>query len=516
MEILDSKGAILFTSIFLVLYAWKFFNWVWLKPRKLEKYLRHQGFTGNSYRFMIGDYKDIAAMAKDAQSKPISPLSNDIMPRVMPFIHQTVINYGRNSFLWFGPNPTVLISEPELIKEVLSRNTVFQKTSSPYDKLLAQGIAAYEKDKWAKHRKLINPAFNVEKLKLMLPSFYTSCFDMLSKWEGIVSSQGGSCELDVWPYLQAMTSDAISRTAFGSNYEEGRKIFELQKEQGHLFVQALQSLYIPGWRFLPTKLNRKMKEIAKEVESSILGVINKRMRVIEAGEANSDDLLGMLLESNFNEVKQHGNESRMSLKEVIEECKLFYIAGQETTSSMLLWTMILLSQHLDWQARAREEVVHIFGKGKPDYQGLNHLKTVTMIFHEVLRLYPPAVMLGRMTHEETKLGSIILPAGLQIFLPALLIHQDRDLWRDDSKEFKPERFSEGVLKATKRQFSYLPFGGGPRICIGQNFAMLEAKMALAMILQQYSFELSPSYTHSPETVLILQPQHGAQLILHKL
>lgn len=130
-------------------------------------------------------------------------------------------------------------------------------------------------------------------------------------------------------------------------------------------------------RFLPTKTNRRMKQIAKEVESSILGIINKRMQVIEAGEANSDDLLGILLESNVKAIQQNGNEFGMSLREVIDECRLFYIGGQETTSGLLVWTMILLSKHSDWQARAREEVLRVLGNDKPDFQELNHLKIVS-------------------------------------------------------------------------------------------------------------------------------------------
>ncbi|XP_073029529.1 cytochrome P450 CYP72A219-like [Primulina eburnea] len=508
--VLALSGAILIS-----VYGWKMLNWVWLRPKRKEKQLRQQGFNGNSYRFLFGDFKEMLTMMKEAKSKPIT-FSNDIVPRVLPFIHESLKNYGgRDCFVWFGPTPTALISDPELVKEVLSKNYVFQKPSSPLGKLLAQGVAAYETEKWAKHRKLINPAFHLEKLKNMLPSFYSSSCDMLSKWDEILSSKG-SCEVDVWPYLQTLTSDAISRTAFGSNYEEGRKIFELQKEQFGHFFDAAQLLYIPGWRYLPTKTNRRMKEIVREVKSSILGIIEKRMKVIESEEVNSDDLLGILLESNFQEIQQHGNDSGMTLQEVIEECRLFYIAGQETTSSLLVWTMILLSKHLDWQNQAREEVLQVLGSSTPDFQDLNHLKIITMIFHEVLRLYPPAVMMSRFIHKQTTLGKLTLPAGTQIFLPTILLQHDSAIWGDDAKEFNPERFSEGVLKAMNGKHAYFPFGGGPRICIGQNFAMLEAKMAIAMILKHYSFELSPSYAHAPDMVVTLQPQYGAHLILHKL
>lgn len=144
------------------------------------------------------------------------------------------------------------------------------------------------------------------------------------------------------------------------------------------------------------------------------------------------------------------------------------------------------------------------------------MSLVPMILYLVLRLYPPALFLSRTIHKQTRLGQLLLPAGVQISIPAILVHQDHDLWGDDAKDFNPDRFAEGILKATKGQLSFFPFGWGPRICIGQNFAMMEAKMTLSMILQHFSFELSPSYAHAPFPVITLQPQYGAHIILRKL
>nr|GEZ79556.1 cytochrome P450 CYP72A219-like [Tanacetum cinerariifolium] len=503
------------------------------RPKAMEKYLRGQGLNGNSYRFLFGDVKEMVHMTTMAKSKPIK-LTDNILQRVMPFVYTSAKTHGNSFFTWMGPLPMVHITEPALIREILANNYLFQKArgGNPLTMLLARGLLAADTDQWAKHRKIINPAFHVEKLKHMLPAFYISCSEMITKWEGM--TKGRSCEVDVFPHLQTFTSDVISRTSFGSSYVEGRKIFELQQEQAQLVIKAIQSIYIPGSQFLPTKSNRRMKEIARSqflptksnrrmkeiarnVKSLIKEIILKRVTAMKMGESSKEDLLGILLDSNYKEIKQQGNNKPgLSIDDVIEECKLFYVAGQETTANLLVWTMILLGQHTNWQDRARDEVLNVFKDKKPDIDGLSRLKVINMILQEVLRLYPPGVGMLRMIYEETKIGNITLPAGSLFMLHMMLLHHDPDIWGDDVNEFNPDRFAEGVSKAGKGLASYFPFGGGPRICIGQNFAMLEVKMALAMILQRFSFEISPSYSHAPDIVLTLQPQFGAQLILCEL
>ncbi|KAK9085345.1 hypothetical protein Sjap_025756 [Stephania japonica] len=506
------------SAVVVCFWVSKVLIWLWLKPKKLERLLREQGFNGTSYRFLFGDLKQLVSMSTKAVSKPMD-LSHRTVPRVLPFIHETIETYGPMSYIWIGVTPRVNILDPELIRNILSNK--FGHFSlikqNPFTKLLAGGIVSYEGEKWAKHRRIITPAFHLEKLKLMVPALYASCADLVDRWEKLASN--GTSEVNVWPDIQRLTADVISRTAFGSSYEEGRRIFQLQNEQMKLFLGVILFLFIPGFRFLPTKKNRRIKEIDREVRSILSDMINKRENAIKDGEAHKDDLLGMLLESNRKLFQENDNMKwlGMTIEDVIEECKLFYIAGQETTSSLLVWTMVVLSMHSEWQARAREEVLRVFGSGEPNFDGLSHLKIVTMILYEVLRLYPPVTMLARYNHKDMKLGNLTLPAGVEITLPTIAVHHDRAIWGEDAEEFNPKRFSEGISKATNNQVSFFPFGWGPRICLGQAFSLIEAKMAMAMILQRFSFELSPTYVHAPCNVLtLLKPQHGVQIILHKL
>lgn len=524
--LMEANFATFLVTILVIAWLWKVIDWVWLKPKRLERCLRKQGFQGNSYRFLFGDTKEMAHMVKETTSKPMEQFSNDYIPRIFPLHHQTIKTYGEKSFVWNGPTPTVIITKPEEIREIMMKIYDFKKiVPNPVMRRLTNGLVRLEGQKWARERKLLNPAFHVEKLKHMLPAFHASCNEMIHKWEKLTSETRFS-EIEVWSYLHNLSADAISRAAFGSSFEEGRRVFELIREHVLITVKSLQSVYIPGSRFLPTKTNRREAKIINEMESLLKNMIQRRQNAMEAGEESKDDLLGILLKSNLEGVvqdqqNQHRSNKqqtvKLGMKEVIEECKMFYIAGQETTSSLLVWTLILLSKHQNWQEQAREEILATFGLNTPDDNGLNQLKKVNMILHEVLRLYTPVFSLGRKVSQDIKVGDMVLPAGIEVKLGTIFIHHSEKFWGSDAKEFNPERFSQGLVNATGGNMCFFAFGWGPRICIGSNFALLEAKIAVAMILQRFSLELSPSYDHAPTGGRgTLRPQFGAKLILHRI
>ncbi|KAL6615628.1 hypothetical protein ACP70R_037898 [Stipagrostis hirtigluma subsp. patula] len=498
-------------------WAWRMLDAAWIIPRRLGQALQAQGLPGSAYRFPFGDLKEYARLAAAARAKPM-PLSHHITPRVNRLYYNAIQEHGKISVTWLGPTPRVIVNDPRLVREIMAnRSGHFQKRKHKgIAGQLGRGLVSHEGEKWAAHRKIINPAFHLEKLKKMLPAFAACSNELIARWVSHVESDGAK-EIDVWPEFQNLTGDVISRSAFGSSFDEGRRIFQLQSEQAQNVVKLINTLYLPGFRFLPTRLSRRMMANAREVEALLRGIVGKRERAMKEGRADNDDLLGLLMESNIAETKQAGNTKPiMTMDDIIGELKLFYFAGMDTTAVLLTWTMVVLSMHPEWQDRAREEVLRVFGQNQPDFDGINQLKIVAMILHEVLRLYPPVIQLERQTRRETELGGVTYPAGVILSLPIVFIHHDKEVWGEDAGEFRPERFAEGVSKASKDSPAFFPFGWGPRICVGQNFALIEAKLALSHILQHFSFGLSPSYAHAPFPVSTLQPEHGAQILLKKL
>eukprot|EP00252_Welwitschia_mirabilis_P026760 TRINITY_DN8905_c0_g1_i5.p1 TRINITY_DN8905_c0_g1~~TRINITY_DN8905_c0_g1_i5.p1 ORF type:complete len:594 (+),score=83.28 TRINITY_DN8905_c0_g1_i5:248-1783(+) len=485
----------------------------WWKPRHVRKCLEKQGIKVLPMALVLGSGRDMSRMLKQSQSTPMHSFSNDIIPRVLPYYHFWTQKYGKDFVFWFGNKARLNVPFPELIKEILAKrngNFVIQHgMRNPLtDMLLGRGLVYLSGDKWAKHRKIINPAFLFDRLKAMIPTMVESCDLMLDTWN--LSLNSGTKEFDVLKEFRRLTADVISRTAFGSNYEQGKHIFGLQAQQMKLIISMFRSGYAPIYRLFPNKKKSECWRLEKQIREHIMDVIlaNEKM-------SSSTDLLGLMLAAN----KEANNyiHTKLSLEEIIDECKTFYLAGHETTSVLLTWAVILLGMYPDWQEKARNEVLQVLGKeGKPNAESISHLHTIGMILNEALRLYPPVVFLVRETNKATKLGEFSLPAGTQFLLPILPVHRDPGLWGEDVNEFNPERFREGIAKAVKHPWAFMPFGYGPQMCIGQNFALMEAKLVLAMILQSFSFAISPSYCHAPAALFILQPQYGAPVIFNRI
>ncbi|KAF8720922.1 hypothetical protein HU200_023325 [Digitaria exilis] len=505
--------------------------WVWdyavvrllWRPRAVAAAFRAQGVRGPAYRFLTGSNGDVRRMKAEADGEVLDVGDHDYLRRVVPHFLAWKEQYGGPFLFWFGPQPRICLLDYELVRQVLwNKSGHFVKTDAHPTILamLGKGLVLVEGPDWVRHRRVVNPAFAMDKLKMMTTTMVSCAGHLIKEWEQLVSNNGNKeAEVELNRNFQELTADVISRTAFGSSYKEGKQVFHTQKQLLAVAMATLLNVQLPGFKqvnmYLPTKTNRLKWTLEKKLKNTLTTIIQTRLA--SKGNGYGDDLLGAMLEACFvTEQGQKRDELTLTMDEIIDECKTFFFAGHETTSHLLTWTMFLLSMYPQWQERLREEVLRECGNANPTADMLSKLKEMTMVLLETLRLYGPVVAMLRKPVSDIRLGSLTIPKGTGLVIPIPILHRDKDIWGDNANEFDPLRFENGITNAAKTPQALLGFSIGPRACIGQNFAMLEAKSVMVMILQKFRFTLSPKYVHAPADRITLQPKFGLPIILRPL
>ncbi|XP_062175417.1 cytochrome P450 714C2-like [Alnus glutinosa] len=501
------------------------YNLLILKPKVLRGKLQRQGIRGPSpSSFLFGNIPEMkrshlrvrSTVPTTAAEDSLVAIAHDWPSTVFPHLVQWRNEYGPIFLYSTGSIQLLCITDTEMVKEIslctslsLGKPSYLSKDRGP---LLGRGILSSSGPIWAHQRKTIAPELYIDKVKGMVNLMLDSTSSMLRTWESRVENEGGVVDIKIDEDLRSLSADILSRACFGSDYAQGEQIFlkleSLQK------IMSNSNVGIPGFRFLPSKHNRAIWKVEKEINSMILKVVKQRI------EASSDekDLLQMILEG----AKSHINDTDgLSIKFspdkfMVDNCKNIYFAGQETTSITTSWCLMLLAAHPDWQARARAEVLQICEDRVPDANMLRNMKTLTMVIHETLRLFPPAAFLVRAASEDITFKDIMIPKGINLQIPIAMLHRQYDMWGPDAHKFNPERFARGIAGACKTPQAYMPFGVGSRVCVGQHFAMTELKVILSLILSKFCFSLSPAYHHSPTMRLVILPEHGVIIHLRKL
>ncbi|KAK2440529.1 cytochrome P450 714C2 [Trifolium repens] len=456
------------------------------KPNVLRSKLKKQGINGPPPTILLGNLMEIM---KSQLTTPNSHsfLTHNTASLVFPKFEEWRKQYGEVFMFSLGNIESLKLLGP----------------------LLGDGILTSNGTTWAHQRKTLAPELYNDKVKGMVNIISESCESLLSLWNSKIEAQsGGVTDINIDEDLKIFSGNVISRTCFGSDYSKGEEIFfKLGALQEVVFSWKNLSSAVPGMRYLPTKTNRKSWILAKEVKSLILEVVKER----KEKTCFEMDFLQMVIEGS----KKSNFTQEASDNFIIDNCKNISLAA-ESTAVVSSWCLMLLATNQNWQDRARAEVLEICRGRIPDYDMLSRMKQLTMIIHETLRLYPPAPLLARHTFKDMKFGNIDVPKGTGLWILILTMHTNPDIWGDDAYKFNPERFANGVAGACKHPHAYMPFGVGPRICLGQNLAMLELKMLIALILSNFSFSLSPRYIHSPAHGITMKPDHGVQLLVTKL
>lgn len=477
--------------------------------------MEKQGVRGPKPRPLTGNILEMSSLISKSTAKDMDHIHHDIVGRLLPHYVSWSKQYGKRFVYWHGIEPRMCITETEMIKELFTKySTVTGKSwlqQQGSKNFIGKGLLMANGADWYHQRHIVAPAFIGDRLKSFGGHMVECTKQMLQSLENAVES--GKTEFEIGEYMTRLTADIISRTEFDCSYEKGKKIFQLLTALQRLSAQASRHLCFPGSRFFPSKYNREIKSLKMEVEGLLLEIIQSRKDCVEIGRSSSygNDLLGMLLDEM--QKKSSGNGFSLNLQLIMDECKTFFFAGHETTALLLTWTVMLLATNTAWQEKVRAEVKQVFNGKTPSIDQLPKLTTLNMVINESLRLYPPATVLPRMAFEDIKLGDLHIPKGLSIWIPVLAIHHSEELWGKDANEFNPDRFASRTF-ASGRHF--MPFAAGPRNCVGQSFAMMEAKIILAMLISKFSFEISDSYRHAPVVILTIKPKYGVQVYLKPL
>ncbi|XP_058782079.1 cytochrome P450 714C2-like [Vicia villosa] len=487
------------------------------KPNVLRSKLSKQGISGPPPTILLGNLLDVmkARPRSTPTTTPNSPsiVTHNTASLVFPKFEEWREQYGKLFMFSLGTIQVLCVNETDIVKELTTCTSFDLGMPSTRKKLLkpllGDGILTASGTTWANHRKILAPELYMEKVKEMVNIVSESCESMLNLWSSKIEAEGGVADIDIDANMRRFSGNVISRACFGSDYSKGEEIFlKLGALEEVVFSWKNRASAIPGMRYIPTKTNIKAWKLEKEVKSLILEVVKKR----KEKTSYEKDMLQMLIEG----IEKSNLTQDACENIVIDNCKNIYLAAFETTAVAATWCLMLLASNQNWQDRVRAEVLQICEGRIPDFNMLSNMKQLTMVVQESLRLYPPVPLVSRHVFNDRKFGNIDVPNGTNIWIMIISLHTNPDIWGDDAYEFNPERFANGVVGACKHPHVYMPFGVGPRVCLGQNLAILELKMLMALILSKFSFSLSPRYVHSPVQGLLMKPDHGVQLLVKKL
>ncbi|MDP2316268.1 MAG: cytochrome P450 [Pseudomonadota bacterium] len=364
------------------------------------------------------------------------------------------------------------------------------------DIVVVNGLLTNDGDDWRRRRKLIQPAFRQERIRAYSRLVPELADRLVDRW-----TEGET--RDIHADMSGFTLDIVTRALFGRDVSdraaqvgEALDVWMRRYENPLVFVA-------PWLDHLPTRFNRRLRRGHANLEAVVRQLIAEARA--ESGQAEGTDLLSTL-------VRLQDEEGRgLTDEELRDEVITLLLAGHETTSNVLAWTWMLLSRSPGARRALDEELGAVLGGRAPAYDDIGRLPYVEAVVKESMRLYPPAWQLGRDAVEDVTLGGYAIPKGANIFIAPVAIHRDAR-WFPEPEAFRPERWLDGSTTALPRG-AWLPFGAGPRICIGGTFAMMELVLAVATIARRVRLELAEGFIPEPQPSVTLRPRAGMRMVV---
>jgi cytochrome P450 len=395
----------------------------------------------------------------------------------------------------------IWITSPALIKAVLlDEREKFQKITQIrlLRPLLGRGILTSEGGEWKWQRQACAPMFRPQDLQGFVPAFVRVTDEVIARWRS--STPGTVQRIDV--DMTRATFDVISATLLPSAnagvFEQSVGVFQKSGGWGQLYA----ALNLPKWTPRPGFF-AGIRAIAT-LRGAVAGMIQQRRSLRESAVPAPDDLLHRLMLARDPESGQSMNDEQL-----VDNLLTFYLAGHDTTAKALMWTLYLLARTPEWSAALADEVARVTGGAPVSGDHIERLVLVRQVLKESMRLYPPVPMMSRQAVADARIGGHDVKAGASVLMPIYAIHRHSQRW-EDPHAFDPARFSP-EREARMPRYQYMPFGAGPRICIGMAFAMLEATAMLATMLQHVRFETVEGREPLPVARVTLVPKEGMWL-----
>lgn len=394
-----------------------------------------------------------------------------------------------------------VLVHPDHVRHVLqenNRNYWKGETVAKMKVLIGEGLFTSEGDFWRRQRKLAQPAFHRQHIDSFATIMSEATADTLERWRA--PAEAGK-PVDVLAEMSRLALTIVGQALFsldlsGSASEVGDAMLVALEV---LTQRVLHPYNLPLW--LPTPRHRALRQATAELDRVVASIIERRRR--EGG--GPPDLLSLLMSA-----RDVDTGEGMSDRQLRDEVMTFVLAGHETTAVTLAWAFHLLSQHPGVEERTRAEVLRALGQRAPRLADLPGLGAARRVIEETLRLYPAVSVITRQSYQADEIGGYEIPADSILFVAPYATHRHPDFWPSPER-FDPDRFLPEAA-AERPRFAYFPFGGGPRLCIGNEFALMEATIALAMILQRYRLRPLPGHRVESEVRITLRPKHGLPMV----
>lgn len=446
----------------------------------------------------IVEGKSFVGSARDFVEDPLTFYEETIPKYNGVFQMKSIFFKLRNEFDYM-----FVISDPDKVKHIMQDNNKNYVKSSGYDalkNLLGNGLLTSEGDFWRKQRRLMQPAFHRDRLASFVKLYVDCAQELIEEWNELESGT----EVDVSAAFMELTLKIVTRAMFSTDVGDAIEVVnrEFDYANERLINRVTAPIPLPLWFPLPhVQKERKSYAAIKQV---VIDIIEKRRSSTE----RYDDLLGMLME-----VEDADTGEKMSNEQILDEVITIFLAGHETTAVALTWLFHCLDENPEVVDKLIEEEKLVLGGKNPTVENLRSLEYTKMALDETLRLYPPVWVIGRQSIGDDKLGEFDIPNNSNCLIPVYYIHRDPKFW-DNPTAFIPERFTKENSKG-RHKFVYFPFGGGPRLCIGNNFALMEMQAIVPMVVRAFSLKKKKGFEFKREPLITMRPSPHMVMSLTK-